>query len=49
MEQLAFQEQIGGNHCWGCGALNENGLQLKSYWDGEDMFFISPYARIMGG
>lgn len=36
MEQLAFQEQLIGNHCWGCGALNDNGLGLKSYWDGEE-------------
>ena len=36
MEQPAFQEQIGGNHCWGCGALNDNGLGLRSYWDGDE-------------
>ena len=36
MEPLAFQEQIVGNHCWGCGAQNENGLGLKSYWDGDE-------------
>ena len=36
MEQPAFQEQIGGNHCWGCGSLNDNGLGLKSYWDGDE-------------
>jgi acyl-coenzyme A thioesterase PaaI-like protein len=24
-----------GNYCWGCGADNPAGLQLKSYWDGE--------------
>ena len=23
------------NYCWGCGAENPAGLQLKSYWDGE--------------
>jgi acyl-coenzyme A thioesterase PaaI-like protein len=23
------------NYCWGCGADNPDGLQLKSYWDGE--------------
>jgi len=23
-------------HCYGCGRLNEAGLQIKSYWDGEE-------------
>ena len=23
-------------HCYGCGRLNERGLQIKSYWDGEE-------------
>ena len=23
-------------HCFGCGRLNQEGLQIKSYWDGED-------------
>lgn len=22
-------------HCYGCGRLNEDGLQIKSYWNGE--------------
>jgi acyl-coenzyme A thioesterase PaaI-like protein len=25
-------------HCYGCGRLNEHGLQIKSYWDGEASF-----------
>ena len=24
-------------HCFGCGALNERGLQIKSYWEGDDV------------
>jgi acyl-coenzyme A thioesterase PaaI-like protein len=24
-------------HCFGCGALNEHGLQIKSYWEGDDV------------
>lgn len=24
------------NHCYGCGQLNEHGLQIKSYWDGDE-------------
>lgn len=31
----AFQDQIKDNHCWGCGADNPDGLQLKSAWDGD--------------
>jgi acyl-coenzyme A thioesterase PaaI-like protein len=31
----AFQDEIVGNYCWGCGADNPVGLQLKSYWDGD--------------
>ena len=23
-------------HCYGCGRLNPEGLQIKSYWEGED-------------
>jgi acyl-coenzyme A thioesterase PaaI-like protein len=30
-----IQDQIVDNYCWGCGADNPDGLQLKSYWDGE--------------
>ncbi len=26
--------------CWGCGRNNEHGLQLKSYWDGEETVAI---------
>jgi len=37
MEKIAFQDLIGPtNHCHGCGAFNEKGLRLKSYWDGEE-------------
>jgi acyl-coenzyme A thioesterase PaaI-like protein len=33
-------------HCYGCGRLNENGLQVKSYWNGEESvcrFTPKPY------
>jgi acyl-coenzyme A thioesterase PaaI-like protein len=30
-----FQEAMKDNHCWGCGADNPDGLQLKSEWDGD--------------
>lgn len=29
-------------HCYGCGRLNKNGLQIKTRWDGEDT--ISTYS-----
>jgi uncharacterized protein (TIGR00369 family) len=38
MTQKAFQdyypEQL--SHCYGCGRLNEHGLHIQSYWDGEE-------------
>lgn len=30
-----FQDAMQDNHCWGCGADNPDGLQLKSRWDGQ--------------
>ena len=33
---IAFQDQGSVLHCHGCGAANEKGLQLKSYWDGDE-------------
>jgi len=30
-----FQDQMRENFCWGCGADNPDGLQLKSNWDGD--------------
>ncbi len=31
----ALQDLISHNHCYGCGPDNPDGLQIKSYWDGE--------------
>jgi acyl-coenzyme A thioesterase PaaI-like protein len=38
MNKKAFQDYYPDNFswCYGCGRLNENGLKIKSYWDGED-------------
>ena len=36
MSNLAFQDQGSVSHCYGCGADNQKGLQIKSYWDGDD-------------
>ena len=30
-----FQDHMPENVCFGCGHANEEGLQIKSYWDGE--------------
>jgi len=36
MGKIAFQDDGAVLHCHGCGADNEKGLQLKSFWDGDD-------------
>ncbi len=36
MTEIAFQDQGAVRHCHGCGADNERGLRLKSYWDGDE-------------
>jgi acyl-coenzyme A thioesterase PaaI-like protein len=34
----AFQDYYPDDyaHCFGCGRLNEKGLKIKSYWDGDE-------------
>lgn len=34
MVERAFQDQIPGIHCFGCGPKNAAGLRIKSYWSG---------------
>ena len=36
MERAAFQDQMTDHFCYGCGPKNEQGLRIKSYWDGPD-------------
>ncbi len=38
MTPKAFQDYYPDHlsYCYGCGRLNEHGLQIKSYWDGDD-------------
>jgi len=38
MSSEAFQDMYPDelSHCYGCGKHNDHGLQLKSYWDGEE-------------
>jgi acyl-CoA thioesterase FadM len=50
----AFQDYYpdGLNQCYGCGRLNEHGLHLKSYWDGDESvahFRPKPYHTAMPG
>jgi len=35
MNQQAFQDEM-KIPCWGCGSTNEHGLQIKSYWSGDE-------------
>ncbi len=38
MSEKAFQDCYSDDlsQCYGCGRLNEEGLQIKSYWDGDE-------------
>ena len=36
MSELAFQDQGAVRYCHGCGADNDKGLRIKSFWDGEE-------------
>jgi acyl-coenzyme A thioesterase PaaI-like protein len=54
MDQKAFQDYYPDelSHCYGCGRLNEDGLQIKSYWDGEEtvsVFTPRPYHTAFPG
>jgi len=42
MHQKSFQDYYPDelSYCYGCGRLNEQGLKLKSYWDGEETVAI---------
>jgi hypothetical protein len=36
MDQRALQELVDWE-CYGCGKLSESGLQIKSYWSGDEL------------
>ncbi|MBN2550360.1 MAG: PaaI family thioesterase [Anaerolineales bacterium] len=42
MAEKAFQDYYPDqmSYCYGCGRLNEFGLQIKSYWDGDETVCI---------
>jgi acyl-coenzyme A thioesterase PaaI-like protein len=50
----AFQDYYSDatSYCYGCGRLNEHGLQIKSYWEGEEAvcrFEPRPYHTAIPG
>ncbi|MCG8638800.1 MAG: PaaI family thioesterase [Desulfobacterales bacterium] len=54
MNQKAFQDYYPSDfsHCYGCGRLNEHGLQIKSYWDGDESvcrFLPTPHQIALPG
>ena len=54
MNRKAFQDLYPEEfcHCYGCGTLNEHGLKIKSYWDGEEavaIFEPRPYHTGVSG
>jgi hypothetical protein len=52
MTKKAFQDYYPDefSHCYGCGRLNEQGMQIKSYWDKDESVCIHmPKACYTGG
>ena len=54
MTEAAFQDFYPDffAHCYGCGRLNEHGLQIKSYWEGAEsvcIFTPRPYHTAVPG
>ncbi len=54
MAEKAFQDYYPDHlsYCYGCGRLNEHGLQIKSYWDGDEAvctFTPRPYHIAIPG
>ncbi len=54
MSQKAFQDYYPDqmSHCYGCGRLNEHGLHIKSFWDGNETichFNPRPYHTAVPG
>lgn len=54
MSEKAFQDYYPDHlaHCYGCGRLNEYGLKIRSFWDGEESvcrFDPRPYHTAIPG
>ena len=54
MTDKAFQDYYPDtfSYCYGCGRLNEHGLHIRSYWDGDEtvcIFQPKPYHMAIPG
>lgn len=54
MPEKAFQDYYPENvaHCYGCGRLNQDGHQIKTFWDGDETvtrFTPQPYHTAIPG
>jgi acyl-coenzyme A thioesterase PaaI-like protein len=54
MTNIAVQDTYAEaeSHCYGCGRLNPQGLQIKTYWEGEETvcrFTPEPYHTAIPG
>jgi acyl-coenzyme A thioesterase PaaI-like protein len=52
MDGKAFQDYYPDEfaHCYGCGRLNQEGMQIKSYWVGEEsVCHYTPKPQYTGG
>lgn len=50
MSEAPIQDYLKHNKCWGCGNLNEQGLQIKSYFhENESVCSWKPDQRFMAG
>jgi len=54
MANKAFQDYYADrlSHCYGCGRLNQHGLRIRSYWDGDESvcrFQPKPYHTAFAG
>jgi acyl-coenzyme A thioesterase PaaI-like protein len=54
MPSSAFQDNYPDDvsHCYGCGRLNPHGLQIKSYWEGDEAvcrYTPQPYHTAIPG
>ena len=52
MTEKAFQDHYPDefSNCYGCGRLNDQGLQIKSHWDGDEtVCYFTPDPKYSGG
>ena len=59
MTQMALQDHYPDDlsHCYGCGRLNDDGLRIKSFWEGDEavchfrprLYHTGPPGYVYGG